>query len=231
MAFTGKRPSEIFREQLRACRERKGWKQRHLAERLTELGDKVHQTAVAKIENGEKKVTLDQAIEIAAALDVSPLALFLPRDDDAGVCLAPSAAPQSSATVRAWITGEMPELTSELRVPPVDVAGTLSRDEVERLMQPEAGTEWGYRTLEGRPLTKSEALKRRNFYEDEVSEGERRIRRAPGVAHLLRDARFAAEAIADGEDPAIIRSYLDRLTAEIERQQAELDHAERTRKG
>ena len=70
------RPSEVFAEQMRIQRERKGWTQKQLAARLGKLGYVVHQTTVGKWETGERRITIDEALVISVALDVSPAYMF-----------------------------------------------------------------------------------------------------------------------------------------------------------
>jgi transcriptional regulator with XRE-family HTH domain len=72
MATMAKRPSEVFAEQMRVQRARKGWTQKQLAARLATLGFGVHHTTVGKWESGERRVTIDEALAISIALDVAP---------------------------------------------------------------------------------------------------------------------------------------------------------------
>lgn len=64
-------PSEAFRRNLLNIRKRRRWRQIDLAERIG-----VDRTAISKIENGDRGVTLDEAIAISATLGVSPLSLI-----------------------------------------------------------------------------------------------------------------------------------------------------------
>lgn len=72
MATTPKRPSEVFAEQMRVQRARKGWTQKQLAARLATLGFGVHHTTVGKWESGERRICVDEALAISIALDVAP---------------------------------------------------------------------------------------------------------------------------------------------------------------
>jgi len=59
-----------FVDQVRVARARAGWSQQRLADALKEAGyDRIHQTTVARIENGERRVTIGEALHIAALLD------------------------------------------------------------------------------------------------------------------------------------------------------------------
>lgn len=75
-------PGEILVRQLREIRERRGWSQQRLADELRSFGLPLDRSAVAKIESKTRNVSLDEAITLALALGVSPLALLLPRHDE-----------------------------------------------------------------------------------------------------------------------------------------------------
>ena len=70
--------SQTFSRRLREAREAQGLSQRDLTSRLRAIGLRINQAAIVRIERGERKIPLDEAIAIAAALDVSPLALIFP---------------------------------------------------------------------------------------------------------------------------------------------------------
>lgn len=65
---------------LRKWRNRRGFTTSELAEKMGELGQPIHASAVTKIEKGDRGVTLDEWIAFAAALNVPPVALILPLD-------------------------------------------------------------------------------------------------------------------------------------------------------
>lgn len=66
---------------------RGGRSQEWLAQTVTALGHPMHQTAIAKIEAGDRKVTVDEMLLLAVALEIPPSLLVLPveRDDDMAV--------------------------------------------------------------------------------------------------------------------------------------------------
>jgi transcriptional regulator with XRE-family HTH domain len=106
-----KRPSEMFAEQMRIQRERKGWTQRQLATRLAKLGFLVHQTTIGKWEAGERRITLDEALAISVALDVGPthmlagsyLGLTFNRPS---IALSSKTPPVSARQMRMWVRGQ-----------------------------------------------------------------------------------------------------------------------------
>jgi transcriptional regulator with XRE-family HTH domain len=108
-----KRPSEIFAEQIRLQRARKGWTQKQLAARLGTLGFAVHQSTVGKWEAGERRIALDEALAISIALDValshmiagsySELAYRRPA-----IALSRKTPPVSPRQLRQCIRGQQP---------------------------------------------------------------------------------------------------------------------------
>ena len=68
-----------FRERVVRMRERRGWSQSELARRASEhLPRPLSQSAVSRIETGDRAVTIDEAHALAAAFDVEPAALIAP---------------------------------------------------------------------------------------------------------------------------------------------------------
>ncbi|MFE5189219.1 helix-turn-helix domain-containing protein [Streptomyces sp. NPDC056628] len=61
---------------MRRIRENLDLSQADLAERLTKLGYRFHQTQVAKVERGERAVRVNEWIAIAEALGIQPMALM-----------------------------------------------------------------------------------------------------------------------------------------------------------
>ncbi|MEV0639005.1 helix-turn-helix transcriptional regulator [Streptomyces sp. NPDC050619] len=61
---------------LRRIRESLDLSQQDIAERLTKLGHRFHQTQVAKIERGERAVRVNEWIAISEALGVMPMSLM-----------------------------------------------------------------------------------------------------------------------------------------------------------
>jgi transcriptional regulator with XRE-family HTH domain len=107
-------PSEVFRSRLREVRRLKGWTQQDLAEALARLGLNISAFAITRIETGNRGVSLDQAIAMAAVLGVSPLHMIVPLDDD-GVQLAPQLS-VTTADARAWLRGQRPLKEADERI-------------------------------------------------------------------------------------------------------------------
>jgi transcriptional regulator with XRE-family HTH domain len=114
--------SEVFAQSIRALRKRRGWNQQQLAERLTKLGHRAHQTTVGKYETGRRRPTLDDAIAIATALDTDLIYMldgsWLTEDEeghrrDVRVRLVNNVPERFAGgllprDVRRWLRGEQP---------------------------------------------------------------------------------------------------------------------------
>jgi transcriptional regulator with XRE-family HTH domain len=104
-----KSPSQVARQRIKELRNRHGWSQQQLADRLAELGSPMDRVAIAKLE-GETKprgLSLDEALLFALALDVAPTNLFLPLDEDEDVQIAPNVTVPMAAA-RKWVVGARP---------------------------------------------------------------------------------------------------------------------------
>ncbi len=94
-------PSRLVASRVRALRVEQGWSQGQLADRMKKLGGGIHQTAIGKIEAGTRRVTIDEWLTLAVALDASPLAL-LAHDEKDVVELAHQTV--TAPELWAWIT-------------------------------------------------------------------------------------------------------------------------------
>ncbi len=79
-----------------------------LADRVQALGGRLDRAAISKIESLSRNVSLDEALLLAAALDVAPVHLFFPLNDEAEVEVAPGLKPVRTAVARAWFRGQAP---------------------------------------------------------------------------------------------------------------------------
>lgn len=77
-----RRARDLFRIRLRELRRRRGWNQQDLADALKTLNKPLSRVTITKIENGHRDVTLEEALELALALDVSPLWLLFPDPEE-----------------------------------------------------------------------------------------------------------------------------------------------------
>lgn len=97
--------SESFGRQASHTRRRLGWTSTDLATALATHGFEADRTIVSKIENGRRRVSLDEAMTMALVLNVSPLHLLVPRDDGE---VEIGGATFKASDVRAWVRGEAP---------------------------------------------------------------------------------------------------------------------------
>jgi transcriptional regulator with XRE-family HTH domain len=70
------------------------------------LGGALQTTAITRIERGDRDVSLEDALLLAAALDVSPLYLIVPREADVIALLAPRGRSYPPIHLREWIRGQ-----------------------------------------------------------------------------------------------------------------------------
>ena len=75
-------PDQAVRRLIARYRLARGMNQTDLAREVTKLGASMRQTTVSKIEDGTRKVGVDELLAIAAALDVSPIMLMIPVDQE-----------------------------------------------------------------------------------------------------------------------------------------------------
>lgn len=95
-----------FRRQLRETRKSAGLSQAALAEKVARLGGALQTTAITRIERGDRDVSLEDVLLLAAALDVSPLYLIVPREGGVMARLAPRGRSYSPIHLREWIRGQ-----------------------------------------------------------------------------------------------------------------------------
>lgn len=69
----------IFARRLREVRQQAGITQQQLADWMTQVGHKLHRSAVAKIELGERPVTIGEAVQLAGILGVPLMELVTDR--------------------------------------------------------------------------------------------------------------------------------------------------------
>lgn len=109
------RTSELLGERVRELRDHRDLSQRGFADLMRTLGVPLHHATVAKVEKGTRKVSIDEIMAFAYALDVAPINLFTPfdeygdtlkvrvvdREDGDPVDVSP-------AGLRAWVRGTAP---------------------------------------------------------------------------------------------------------------------------
>lgn len=99
-------PSDVFRSRLGSIVARPRWRvtERELARRLDEeLGYRLPNSRINEIKRGTRRVLLDDAFAIAAALDVSPINMMIGKD---GVNVGSLSLRAEKA--RRWFRGQSP---------------------------------------------------------------------------------------------------------------------------
>ena len=100
---------------VRYLRERLGWSQQDLADRLRNLGAPLDRAGIARLETGKRGITLDETMRLAYALNVAPVHLMIDTEDEAERMQPVPGAEVSPAEARKWVRGEMPLLFQDPR--------------------------------------------------------------------------------------------------------------------
>src|SRR5688500_12095160 len=103
---SNKTPSEVLAGQLAEWRKRRnGLSAQELAGCITELGGKLARVAIAETENGPRRISLDEALLLAAALNVPPPLFFFPFETGEHVAITPKSVIHPDLATR-WLAGE-----------------------------------------------------------------------------------------------------------------------------
>jgi transcriptional regulator with XRE-family HTH domain len=111
------RPSDLFARRLRDLRDARGWSQRDFADELARLGSPTDRAIIARVETGQRGISLDEAILFAAVIGTSLENMIVPSDialpgspetvQIAGKLTAPA------RDVRLWLKGLQPLRSAE----------------------------------------------------------------------------------------------------------------------
>ncbi len=101
MATLLMQPSEVFRRRLRETRKARGLSQAELADQMTAAGQSMHREALLRVENGTRRLSLDEALAFAQVLAASPANLLSPPE---GAATAPiETIGYDGAGLRQWL--------------------------------------------------------------------------------------------------------------------------------
>jgi len=134
-----KTPDQTTRERIRELRKRHGWSQQDLADELNRIGAQTDRAAVAKVELGKRGLSLDEMLRFALVLDVAPVHLIVPVDDEERLMLGSNFIDCTPAELRAWIRGQRP-------FHPVQNARTYFSEVPEREFNERVAEAWGKAT-------------------------------------------------------------------------------------
>jgi transcriptional regulator with XRE-family HTH domain len=141
-------PHQIVPVRIRELREQHGWSQADLTRVLNRFGAGLDRSQVARVEQGDRGIPVDELVLFALALNTSLVNLLFPSDDDARVDLMSEGADErvevSAREGRAWARGQyalypaqdmklyvMLEPRSELPTTHAVAEGELEAEEVE----------------------------------------------------------------------------------------------------
>lgn len=119
---------QVTARRVRYLRERLGWSQQNLADKLANFGMPIDRAQIARLELGKRGISLDETMRLAFALNVAPVNLVTDPEDDAEPMAPIPGAEYPPAEARKWIRGEKPMLFQD----PRDYFMNVSRDEFER---------------------------------------------------------------------------------------------------
>lgn len=102
-----KRVSEIVGTQVHVHRNRRGWTQRELEAAVASHGGTLSRGALAKIESGVRRVSMDEWLLLAAALNVPPPLLLVPLGSSDLVEITSSSVIHPHLALD-WLVGDQP---------------------------------------------------------------------------------------------------------------------------
>lgn len=102
-------PTEIVARRVRELRRRHGWSAQKLTGEMNKAGIGWNRGVVTKLENGRREsVSVAEWLALAYVLDVSPLSLVTPENDQVTVQATPTVS-ITGEVLGQWIAGREPE--------------------------------------------------------------------------------------------------------------------------
>ena len=114
---------ETLRANVIALRERKNLTYAQLSRKLKAAGRPIPELGLRRIEDGDRRVDVDDLVALAAALEVSPITLLMPSTADADEIAATAVGAVTALRLWQWLAAEMP-LAGDT---PSDVFGFILR--------------------------------------------------------------------------------------------------------
>lgn len=108
-------PTAVIARRLRSVRDARGLTAEGLAEEMRKVGVPFDKTVVANLENGRRRfVTVQELLALAFVLNVSPIHLLVPPDDEPPVYLVTPTVHTSPRVTREWLKGRRPLYEQDL---------------------------------------------------------------------------------------------------------------------
>jgi transcriptional regulator with XRE-family HTH domain len=100
-------PTQVVAKRVREVRQKRGLTAAQLAEQMTRVGVPWKRGVVAKLESGLRAaVSVEELLALAYVLDVAPVHLLVPFDDDEQPYRATPTQVEPAGFVRDWIRGQ-----------------------------------------------------------------------------------------------------------------------------
>ncbi|MFF7854109.1 helix-turn-helix domain-containing protein [Streptomyces sp. NPDC007904] len=132
-------PTEAIARRVTALRQRKGLTRQQLGEAMAERGVEWNRFTVSSLENGKRQnVTVVELLALARVLDVAPVHLFVPLEDDQPYRVTPKET-LPAHRIRPWVRGiaPLPGMDSRIFSTEVPLAELRAWSGEERPVPPE----------------------------------------------------------------------------------------------
>lgn len=99
---------ETVRANVIARRERDNLSYAQLSRKLKAVGRVIPELGLRRIEEGDRRIDVDDLMALAAAFEVSPTTLLMPSTDDGDQSATTTVGTVTASRLWKWLTGEMP---------------------------------------------------------------------------------------------------------------------------
>ncbi|MEV5353283.1 helix-turn-helix domain-containing protein [Streptomyces sp. NPDC052693] len=108
MTTSSEGPTEVIARRVSALRQRKGLNRQQLGEAMTAAGVEWNRFTVSSLESGKRQnVTVVELLALARVLDVAPVNLLVPVEDEQRFRVTPNEV-LPAHRVRPWVRGIVP---------------------------------------------------------------------------------------------------------------------------
>lgn len=106
---------QVTARRVRYLRERLGWSQQDLADKLANFGMPIDRAQLARLEGGKRGISLDETMRLAFVLDVAPVHLITDPEEGAEPMQTTPGAEVEPWEARAWVRGQKPLIFQDPR--------------------------------------------------------------------------------------------------------------------